>query len=411
MTSNNKDYLLHTNASRYLQYLSTDLPTRRVGSPGNRAATDFCARVIRAAGFQVITPEFSCLDWTTRGATCQAGTKTFKVFSSPYSSGCQLIAPLRTASSIDELAEVNCSGEILLMQGDLTREQLMPRNYPFYNPETHQYIHALLDEKAPAAIITATGRNPELAGAQYPFPLFEDGNFDIPSVFTTDKVGIKLAQFEGQTIHLISQAERIPSTGCNVVGRLNPLTAEKIVICAHVDAKIGTPGALDNSAGVVTLLVLADLLKNYSGDYGIELLVMNGEDYYGANGELLYLEQNTGRLGDIRLFINMDGLGYIKGNTAFSFYNLLESTRSALQQVLEKSPGAIEGEAWYQGDHAVMVMNGVPAVAITTEMFIEICRKYTHTDQDIPALVDVDKLVQAALVIMEMITAVSAEAS
>ena len=398
---------LNDTAARYLQFLSADLETRRVGSAGNHAATDFCTRVIASAGYEVKTPGFKCLDWVTQGATCRAGTKNFTIHSSPYSKGCRVSAPLRVAAKMEDLYFLNCSGEILLLMEELTREQLMPKGYPFYNPEPHQRMIALLEEKAPAAIIAATTRNPELAGALYPFPLIEDGNFDIPSVYTTDKVGASLAQLDGQTVHVISQAERIPSTGVNVVGRLNPHAAEKFVICAHVDSKPGTPGALDNAAGVVTLLLLADLLKAYTGEMGIELLVMNGEDYYGANGEILYLEQNEGQLNNIKLFINMDALGYIKGKTAFSFYNLMEETGSKLRQVLDQHPGVLEGEPWYQGDHSIVVMKGVPAVAVTSEHFVEITRKYTHTRRDVFALVDTGKLVEAALTIRNMILALS----
>lgn len=392
-------------ARQYLQFLSADLPTRRLGSAGNQAATDFCARVLRSSGWEVSTPGFNCLDWISEGAECRVGGSTFTVHSSPYSNGCRVSAPLRSAANMEDLYYLDCAGEILLLAGELTREQLMPRNYPFYNPEQHQKIVAMLEQKAPAAIITATTRNPELAGGVYPFPLFEDGDFDIPSVYTTDRVGTRLARLEGQTVHLISQAKRVPSSGVNVVGRLNPFAPERIVICAHVDAKPGTPGALDNAAGVVTLLLLADLLKDYAGRFAIELLVMNGEDYYGAPGELTWLDQNTGNLGNIRLFINMDALGYVKGKTAFSFYNLLEKNRTALLDELSLRTGSMEGEQWYQSDHAIVVMNGVPAVAVTSERFTELCAKITHTAGDVPALVDAAKLVEAAVTIRNMINA------
>lgn len=390
-------------ARHYLQYLSVDLPTRRVGSPGNQAATDFCARFFRSSGWKVTTPGFKCLDWVTRGATCRAGSKSFTVHSSPYSNGCRISAPLCVAATLEELIRLDCSGEILLLTGELTREQLMPKGYPFHNPEPHQRLVSLLEEKIPAAIIAATSRNPELAGAVYPFPLIEDGNFNIPSVYTKDRVGERLAQLAGQTVHLISQAERIPSTGVNVVGRLNPQAPEKIVICAHVDANPDTPGALDNAAGVVTLLLLSDLLKDHNGKYAIELLVMNGEDNYGAHGELVFLEQNAGKLGNIKLFINMDALGYIKGDTAFTFYNLMKETCSALLEVLYQHTGTVEGDPWYQGDHAIMVMNGAPAVAVTSDHFVELYRKISHTALDVPALVDLERLVEAAHTIRDMV--------
>ena len=394
-------------AARYLNYLSVDLETRRMGSAGNHAAAEFCARVLAAAGFEVSNPGFKCLDWVTRGAACRAGSSNFSVHSGPYARGCRVSAPLRVAGHMEDFYWLECTGEILLLKDELTREQLMPKGYPFYNPTPHQQFIALLEKKAPAAIIAATSRNPELAGGAYPFPLIEDGNFDIPSVYTTDRVGVRLAQFDGQTVHLVSQAERIPSSGVNVVGRLNPFALEKLVVCAHLDAKINTPGALDNAAGVVTLLLLSELLKDYCGRYGIELLVVNGEDYYGANGELLYLEQNEGQLNYIKLFINLDALGYLKGNTAFSFYNLLEQDLNLLRQLLARHDGLVEGEPWYQSDHAIFVMKGNPALAVTSEHFMEITRKFTHTPRDVPALVDTEKLVKAGLAIREMIESYS----
>jgi aminopeptidase YwaD len=136
-------------------------------------------------------------------------------------------------------------------------------------------------------------------------------------------------------------------------------------------------------------------------------LVVNGEDYYGANGELLYLEQNEGQLNYIKLFINLDALGYLKGNTAFSFYNLLEQDLNLLRQPLARHDGLVEGEPWYQSDHAIFVMKGNPALAVTSEHFMEITRKFTHTPRDVPALVDTEKLVKAGLAIREMIESYS----
>jgi aminopeptidase YwaD len=396
-------------AARHLQMLCTEITTRKMGSPGNQQATSYCVQEIQSFGYRVETPAFTCMDWTSEGAELTTNAQAFEVFPSPYSLGCKVSAPLSTAATIAELQQVNCEGEVLLLYGDLAKEQLMPKNFPFYNPESHQMIIALVEEKAPAAIIAATSRNPELAGAVYPFPLFEDGDFNIPSVYTTEETGSQLAVLAGQEITLASRSQRITSTGCNVIVRINSGATDRIVVCAHIDAKMGTPGALDNAAGVVLLLLVAELLQGYNGKFEIELLVMNGEDYYGANGEKLYLQQNAGRLGQIALFINADAPGYQMGNTAFSFYNLSQQTLSILHPVLKLVPDVIEGEPWYQGDHMVMVMNGVPAVAITSDKFMEIESNFAHTAADTPDLVDLLKLVETALVIREMITTLEIE--
>lgn len=390
-------------ARNFLDYFCIHLPTRRVGSAGNQDATAFAAGFLSDMGYEVETPMFKCLDWRTMGASCRVGSTSFPVQSSPYSRGCDVSARLHAAATLEELQALECRGEVLLLHGDLAHEQLMPKNFTFYNPETHQLIIALLEQKAPAALICATGRNPELAGAVYPFPLIEDGDFDIPSVYTTDVTGAQLALMAGQPVHVLSRAERIPSTGCNVVASRNAPAPRKIVICAHIDAKLGTPGAVDNAAGVITLLLAAELLRDYSGEFGVEFLLVNGEDYYGANGEKLYLEHNPPGAGKVALFINLDGLGYIKGRTALSFYNLPEALRQQFTQLLSKYPGIYEGEPWYQSDHSIMVMNGVSALALTTENFVELETEYAHTEKDVPALVDVDKLVEVACMVRDTV--------
>ena len=78
----------------------------------------------------------------------------------------------------------------------------MPKNFTFYNPERHKEIYRQVENANPCAIIAATSRNPELAGGLYPFPLFEDGDFDIPSVFCTEVIGEELAIKAGKTFKL-----------------------------------------------------------------------------------------------------------------------------------------------------------------------------------------------------------------
>jgi aminopeptidase YwaD len=121
-------------------------------------------------------------------------------------------------------------------------------------------------------IICATGRNAALAGGVYPFPLIEDGDFDIPSVYMTEEEGIKLAGYSGKEVFLHSVSERIPGKGYNVTGRKGQQGNGRIVITAHIDSKKGSPGAIDNATGVVVLLLLADLLKDYSGKRQIEIV-------------------------------------------------------------------------------------------------------------------------------------------
>jgi aminopeptidase YwaD len=395
-------------AKQYLRKLCVEIPTRQVGSAGNLAATDYFFACLRSASFEVDRQWFDCIDWEERGAHLTIenamGRMTFAVTPSPYSLGVQARGSLVSAASVDELETVDAAGKVLLLLGELTKEQLMPKNFPFYNPEEHQHIYSLLEKKLPLAIVTATTRNPELAGGVYPFPMIEDGDFATPSVFTTTEEGENLAQHTGETVFLSINSRRIPAVGCNVVGRKGLANGKRIVVTAHIDAKPGTPGALDNAAGVVVLLLLAEMLRDYAGERCIEIVALNGEDYYAASGEITYLQHNQGQFKDIMVNINIDGAGYNEGETAWSHYNCPEALASRVLQLVAETPGMIRGEPWYQGDHMIFVQNDIPAIAITTEYFWKISSEITHTAEDRLELVDADKLVAIASLLYKLLT-------
>jgi aminopeptidase YwaD len=143
-------------AEKYLSMLCNQIPNRRTGSEGNRAATAFFSETLQSFGFDVECPEFECTDWRSDGAAITANGITDDVQVSPYSLGGKAGAPLITACSVTELETFGISNKILLMRGELTREQFLPKNFPFFQVEEQQKIIRLLEEKKPLAIITAT---------------------------------------------------------------------------------------------------------------------------------------------------------------------------------------------------------------------------------------------------------------
>jgi aminopeptidase YwaD len=242
-----------------------------------------------------------------------------------------------------------------------------------------------------------------MAGAVYPFPLIEDGDFDIPSVYMTEEQGVRLAEQEGKKASLEVRAARVPSQGCNVIARKGENADARVVLFAHIDAKDGTPGALDNAAGVITLLLLAELLAQYNGSLGIEITALNGEDYYSAPGEMLWLAHNQGRLEQIVLGINLDGLGYQRGKTAYTTYGCPAEMDALIHQVFSTHMGLMPGEPWYQSDHGLFIQNQVPALAFTSEYFVELWKEIAHTPKDRPEIVDPAKLVETASALRELV--------
>jgi aminopeptidase YwaD len=281
---------------------------------------------------------------------------------------------------------------------------LMPKNFVFYNPDHHQRIYSLLEERQPAAIITATSKNPELVGALYPFPLIEDGDFDIPSVYCTEMVGKRISELTGEVFSLKIDARRIPATACNVIARQNVEAEEKVVVCAHIDAYGESPGALDDASGTVVLLLLAEMLAGYQGPLGIEILAFNGEDHYSAGGQMDYLHRFGKSLEQSVVAINIDDVGYVHGRTAYSLYECPDALENEAEAVFGGYEGIIRGEQWYQGDHMIFVQNGIAAMAITSERSRELMATVTHTAKDIPEIVDCDKLVELASALQTFVT-------
>ncbi|MBU0509245.1 Zn-dependent exopeptidase M28 [bacterium] len=383
-------------AEFYLRTLCSVLPNRRTGSAGNRAATDFFARTVAQWDYEIETHPFDCLDFSEGTCSLTSDGHSFPVKVSPFSLGCDVTAERVVVSTVEELEHCECRGKLLLMMESLCAEQLMPKNFVFYNPDHHKQIYSLLESQQPAAIITATEKKPELVGALYPFPLIEDGDFDIPSVYCTAEVGREIAAHRNSVFSLKSDARRIPSTAGNVIARNNPGACEKIIICAHIDAYGNAPGASDNASGTVVELLLAEMLADYSGNVGIEIIAFNGEDYYSVGGQMDYLRRYGNDLSTTVVAINIDDVGYVRGKTAYSLYECPPEIQKRARAAFRDLSGMMEGEPWYQGDHMIFVQNRIPAIAITSEYIAELMANYTHSEKDVPEIVDCRKLLEVA---------------
>jgi len=392
-------------AITYVETLCAVEPNRRTGSPGNRAAADFIANIMRQWGYEVDTTPFACLDHEIGRAALVCGETPFEISVSPYSLGCDVATELVTVSTFEELQSVNFTGKLLLMKGALTTEQLMPKNFVFYNPKQHQKIYSLLEAKRPAAIITATGQDLDMVGNIYPFPVIEDGDFNIPSVYCRDIIGEEIASKTGRVFHLQTEARRIPAKASNVISRKNINAVKKTIICAHFDAKEATPGASDDAAGIAVLLLLGEMLADYPGDMGIEIVAFNGEDNYTAGGEMDYLKRYGHELDKAVMAINIDDVGYIHGKTGYSFYECPEELRNKVGAVFNDYSGLFEGEQWYSGDHMIFAQKLIPTMAVTSERVIELMHTITHTPADVPEIVDCNKLVELAAALKQLITA------
>ncbi len=390
-------------ARDHLETLCVTIGERPVGSLANRAAADHLAAAFHDLGLVTRAQGFECLAWRDGGARLHVDGRPYPVSVSPYSLACRVTGTLRPLASRADLEAADLTGAVALLHGELAREPLTPKGFPFYQVREHQAIVTLLEAKRPLAVIAATRANPAAAAALSPFPLFEDGDLDLASVYLHADAGIGLAERAGARVSLDVDSERSASTGRNVIAEAGDECAPRVVVSAHLDTKPGTPGALDDASGLVVLLALAALLRDRPPDLAVELVALNGEDHYANPGEVAYLRANGDDLQRVALAINVDGVGDRGGRMAFSRYGCTEALAAALASAFADDTRFVPGAAWYQGDHALFVQRGRPALALTSERIEALMREVVHSPRDTVDLIDPAALAATAAALASLL--------
>lgn len=120
-------------------------------------------------------------------------------------------------------------------------------------------------------------------------------------------------QFEQYGLKL--DIQRFPyehTTGCNIIGRLPGVGSEngRVLITAHYDSWVDSPGADDNGSGVAGLLEIARILSVLKLKYTVEFIAFDLEEE-GSKGSDFYLsEESPDQQDDIIGVINVDMIGY-----------------------------------------------------------------------------------------------------
>jgi len=367
---------------------------RPIGSDNSNLVQQIIKEEIRGLNYELLSLPIECSSWKKGFSYLEQDEKRIEVFPSPFSksfSGKGIVIPCERVS---ELENPLIKGNILLLHGEITKDPIMTKNFPFYFPEEHKDIYEAIEKAKPSCIITLTGK--ALLSGLDPFPFFEDGPQEIPSAYASKRLLEEIVINKEAIIEISSSVERRNAE--QMVFKKDGLLKGKIIICAHVDTKYDTPGALDNAAGIYTLMKLAHLLSNETNLPEIEIVPFNGEEYYGVSGQLKYLEY----LGDsdIRCVINIDSPGYVGSKNAISFYNFNEEEISKI--MLDKDTIS-RGQEWYAGDHAMFAFKGCPCIVATSSNLLEEVVKITHTNKDDISKVDISLLNSLADSLKEII--------
>jgi aminopeptidase YwaD len=274
-------------------------------------------------------------------------------------------------------------GSVLVCDGELTAEPYFPKAFPFLELPEQRAVLAALEAARPAAVI-AVSPTEDPNGAPLE-PIFEDPDLEFPYLTVGRTVGERLRA--GIEVELRCGGRLVRGDGVNISG-LRPGREPAVVVSAHIDTKVTTRGALDNGGSVAALLALAEL--GLPGDEALELVFFNGEDHYAAPGEQAWLGARN--LHAIGLAVNVDGAGLAGHGTSVTTLAAPPRLDEAVAAAVTRHVGCQIGAPWYESDHAIFALRGVPAVAMTTDAPPELAKRLAHAPGDTVDSVDPDVL-------------------
>ena len=370
--------------------LKNILKERPVGSENNMDILLYLENLMVKMGYDIKKLPFVCTTWETDESCLTLNDRRIKIQASPFSQPFEGSGKLVFAKSLEELETADCQNCILVVGGELVTTPLQPKEYPFYYPDAHKYLIELFERKQPAAIIAATGKH-ALCGLQ-PFPLFEDGNFLIPSAYVTEAMFEELQGNDKEGMAWVSiQSKNKQQNSYQLVSRKrNKSNYGKIIICAHMDTKYNTQGALDNAVGVAVLIGGAARLAG--SDCDIDIVPFNGEEYYEASGEVEYLKYISSGQNEVSLVINIDSPCHAGSKIAVSLYNFDDPAKEVVDHLMQTQNEVVYGPEWYAGDHAAFAFRGIPCMVLTSSDLFEGGLDNTHTMQDTPETVDLSQI-------------------
>lgn len=379
---------------QHVKYLAVHIGSRLIGSTGNLAAEEYISDVFTKAGLSVEKQEFSCPNWIEEHASLELNGEPLEASANTFSPACTISAATTPVGTLAELELASIRDRIPVFYGDLAQTELATKG-GIYVSERDRRIIQLLEERQPAGIITI---NPTLHAR---WRLMEDFDLDIPSVTVSAHSGLKLLKSAGAIVKMKIDSRRSSSHSSNVIGRLNGEIPERIVLCAHYDTKVDTPGAYDNAAGVGVLLALAELLTQRKHRHTLEWVAFSGEEGSGL-GDMEYA-RNASRSGNgfdrVTTALNFDGVGPFTGTTTVACFAASHALETILDERMKSYTGVVKVDPWPASDHYIFYSNGTPSLAFSSKGI----RDVYHTSSDTYEWISGEKLAEVVRLALDLV--------
>ena len=274
---------------------------RTSGTPGYDASVAHVVEELRAAGYEVETPEIDFTGFRDLGGRLEIDGRVFEgpdeLRALIYSPGGDLGGPVTI------LEESGCSGSHFdaVAPGDIVLTTL---------GGCFRRDQALNASAAGAAalLVGYPGRGP---GEIFRPTLLDPAGIDIPVVSVTDEAVRLIESSTSPTVDLTVATELPPSTFSNVIGQLGD-GPRVVMVGAHLDSVLDGPGINDNGSGVAAVLEVARAYGEAGVPDGWAVKIgLWGAEEFGTIGSRAY----AASVGDeLEAYLNLDMAGSVNGS-------------------------------------------------------------------------------------------------
>ena len=411
---------MHVNRERlwsHLRVLCEEIGPRLSGTPADERTVEYIADHFRRCGAQVEVQDYSCPSWeceaTELTLLAPKGPQPVIAFAQTFTEACDLEAELIGVSTRRELdLAPDLEGKALVLCEEAATGLAFNRNPTLLTAEERRAA-ALIVVSHDEAVSTKLIRDPFLC---------------LPAAAVSQSVGQGLLQNEGRRVRLRIRARRYPSTGHNVIGRLNrPLRSAgedegHIVVAAHYDTAAHSPGATDNASGTAAVLELCELFARQAcagpgrRRLGIDFIAYGAEEYgrhgrhygHGDNlGSVEYVRRHPDRVHEACAVVEADCVGtrtvpprlwHATGWTPEQKDGILGVARRFPRLIIDDRPPRVPGAFHLPDVPAVTFVNDFESIPI-------------HTAQDTIDLLSPDEMAFAARVIAAVVDHLASESA
>ncbi len=221
-------------------------------------------------------------------------------------------------------------------------------------------------------------------------------------------------------VRIYNESQIVPNaTSWNVVGEIvgSKYPENVVILGGHYDGHDISQGAMDNAAGVVSVMEVARALAKHKGSFKHTIrFIAFGAEELGVTGSTCYVDQHKEEIPKFDIMINVDGGGrFIRQN--FDVHGPRELV-PYLQRIADDIgyPMKVKTSLVTASDHWPFYLEGVPAASLQSvpdpliePMVRAMGRGWGHTPADTVDKIDPRAIKEASLVLSQFIIRISNE--